>query len=88
MKGIIRVGDRTSGGGYVTSGSSVIKFSGKYIARKGDPVDCPKKGHNNAFISQGHPTMKDHGIPVAFHGYLCSCGCVLISSLTNASSDK
>ncbi|WP_273827930.1 PAAR domain-containing protein [Providencia rettgeri] len=84
MKGIIRVGDKTTGGGHVTSGSSVMIFNGIGVARIGDPVYCPKKGHNNSVIAEGHPTFTDNGTPVAFDGYKCSCGCTLISSLSNA----
>lgn len=86
MKGIIRIGDKTTGGGRVVSGSSHMIFNGIGVARLGDPVDCPKKGHSKAVIVQGHPTFTDNGIPVAFDGYKCSCGCTLISSLSNAST--
>ncbi|EJD6083016.1 PAAR domain-containing protein [Providencia rettgeri] len=84
MKGIIRTGDKTTGGGQVLSGSSLMVFNGIGVARLGDPVYCPKKGHNNVVIAQGHPTFLDNGIPVAFDGHKCSCGCTLISSLPNA----
>lgn len=83
MKGIIRIGDKNTGGGQVLSGSSSMVFNGIGVARLGDPVSCPKKGHNNVVISQGHPTFLDNGLPVAFDGHKCSCGCTLISSLPN-----
>ncbi|WP_074388787.1 PAAR domain-containing protein [Mangrovibacter phragmitis] len=83
MKGIIRVGDKTTGGGIVVSGSNKMKFGGVGVARLNDPVICPIPGHTPSFISEGHLTMKDNGLPVAFHGCKCSCGCSLISSLTN-----
>ena len=86
MKNIIRIGDKTTGGGTVTSGSVVMKFRGIGVARKGDPVDCPIPGHGRTVIAEGHPTFHDHGIPVAFHGHRCACGCVLISSLPEASA--
>jgi len=84
MKGIIRVGDMHTGGGSVLSGSSNMQFAGIGVARQGDPVSCPIPGHGPTVIAQGHPTFKDHGIPVAFNGYLCACGCVLITSLPQA----
>ena len=59
MKGIIRVGDKNTGGGAVLS-------------------------HNPTVIAEGHPTFKDNGVPVAFHGHRCACGCTLISSLPQA----
>ncbi|MFK3663238.1 PAAR domain-containing protein [Scandinavium sp. NPDC088450] len=88
MKGIVRIGDKTSHGGQVLSGSSVMKFAGIGVARKGDPVSCPILGHSPSFISEGHPTMKDNGIAVAFHDNKCTCGCSLISSLGNATTSK
>ena len=45
MKGIIRTGDTHTGGGKVLRGSSNMKFGGIGVARLGDPVSCPIKGH-------------------------------------------
>ena len=86
MIGIIRVGDKTTGGGEVLSGSENIIFGGIPIARIGDPISCPLPGHEPAYISEGHPKMHDQDIGIAFHGYKCSCGCLLISSLASASA--
>ncbi|MGK6327207.1 PAAR domain-containing protein [Erwinia sp. DT-104] len=88
MKGIIRIGDKTTGGGQVEAGSEKMRFQGIGVARINDPVSCPIQGHSPSFIVQGHSTMKDNGIPVAFHGDRCSCGCTLISSLINATTSK
>ncbi|MCC8381951.1 MULTISPECIES: PAAR domain-containing protein [unclassified Xenorhabdus] len=86
MKGIIRIGDKTTHGGAVQEGSGVMKFSGIGVARLGDKVSCPIIGHGITQIIEGHPTFKDNGISVAFHGHKCGCGCTLISSLGNATS--
>ncbi|MGP0016599.1 PAAR domain-containing protein [Pseudomonas sp.] len=86
MKGIIRIGDTTSGGGTVLSGSTAMRFGGIGVARQGDPVNCPKRGHGRTLITEGHPTFRDNGIPVAFQGHRCACGCALISSLPNATA--
>ncbi|MCA4823749.1 MAG: PAAR domain-containing protein [Serratia rubidaea] len=88
MKGIVRIGDKTTGGGQVQSGSEKMVFAGIGVARLNDPVSCPIPGHSPSYITEGHPTMMDNGIPVAFHGYKCSCGCTLISSLTNATASN
>lgn len=88
MKGIIRIGDRTSGGGRVLAGSGRMKFQGIGVARINDPVSCPLTGHSPAYIAEGHPSMTDNGIAVAFHGHRCSCGCTLISSLTIAGASQ
>lgn len=84
MKGIIRIGDTTTGGGTVLSGSTGMRFGGIGVARVGDPVDCP--AHGRTVIAEGHPTFRDNGVPVAFHGHSCACGCVLMSSLPNAAA--
>lgn len=84
MKGIIRIGDTHTGGGIVLSGSLNMKFGGIGVARLGDPVFCPIIGHGQNVIAEGHPTFMDHGVPVAFHGHRCACGCQLISSLPQA----
>jgi uncharacterized Zn-binding protein involved in type VI secretion len=84
MKNIIRIGDKTTGGGTVLSGSLAMKFTGIGVARQGDPVLCPIPDHGCTVIAVGHPAFKDQGIPVAFDGHLCICGCALISSLPEA----
>lgn len=86
MKNIIRIGDKTTSGGTVRSGSTAMIFRGIGAARKGDPVDCPIPGHGRTEIAEGHPTFNDHGIPIAFHGHRCACGCTLISSLSQVSA--
>ncbi|WP_271411949.1 PAAR domain-containing protein [Pseudomonas sp. Q1-7] len=86
MKGIIRVGDKTTGGGTVISGSAVMKFHGIGVARVGDTVSCPIPGHGPTVVAEGHPVFKDHGVPVAFHGHRCACGCVLLTSLPEATA--
>ncbi|WP_312226632.1 PAAR domain-containing protein [Pseudescherichia sp.] len=82
MKGIIRIGDKTTHGGAVQSGSSTMIFAGKGVARKGDSVSCPQ--HGPTTISEGNPDYLDNGIPVAFQDHKCGCGCLLISSLPDA----
>ncbi|MHA7846361.1 PAAR domain-containing protein [Serratia sp. D1N4] len=84
MKGIIRIGDKTTHGGVVKSGSSTMRFGGIGVARLGDPVSC--LAHGKTVISEGHATFCDNGIPVAFHGHRCACGCTLISSLPQATA--
>lgn len=85
MQGIIRIGDKTTHGGAVLSGSATMIFGGIGVARKGDKVSCPQRGHGPTIITEGNPDYLDNGIPVAFHGHKCACGCTLISSLPDAS---
>lgn len=84
MQGIIRIGDFTTGGGVVLAGSTAMKFGGLGVARCGDPVLCPMPGHGLTVIAQGHTSFKDNGLPVAFNGHFCACGCLLISSMPDA----
>lgn len=84
MKGIIRIGDTTTGGGSVLNGSTSMRFGGIGVARQGDPVRCPLPGHGETQIAEGHARFKDNGVPVAFEGHLCCCGCALISSMPHA----
>lgn len=85
MKNIIRIGDKNTSGGVVESGSITMAFGGIGVARVGDPVICPLPGHGRNAVAEGHPVFKDHGIPVAFQGHRCECGCPLISSMPQAS---
>jgi len=84
MKGVIREGDKNSGGGTVLSGSAAKRFNGIVVAREGDPVLCPVPGHGYTVIAEGHPGYRDNGVPVAFEGHRCACGCILLSSLPTA----
>ena len=84
MKGIIRIGDKTTSGGSVLEGSPTMRFHGIGSARVGDKVSCP--AHGPTVVSEGHPVFKDHGVPVAFHGHRCACGCALLTSLPEATA--
>lgn len=80
MRPFIVMGDQTSHGGVVIGSTQTTDTHGKRLARVGDQVTCPKKGHGTTVIVTGDPTMIVDGAPVARHGDLCACGAVLISS--------
>ncbi|HEY4293617.1 PAAR domain-containing protein [Luteibacter sp.] len=80
MKGIIREGDRHSGGGCVLAGSTTRVLAGRGVARLGDPVSCPVHGKNR--IAKVSGRLISDGVEVAVDGDTCACGCRLISSLT------
>lgn len=84
MLPIIRKGDKTTHGGTVQTGSETMLFGGIGVARKGDKVSCPIKGHEPTTITEGNPDFLDNGVPVAFQGHKCGCGCRLKSSLPAA----
>lgn len=82
MNHFIRLGDSTDHGGKVISASDKMRMRGRFVARKGDDVWCPKHPdiQPNRII-EGDPKTTDGGIPVAREGHRATCGCRLISSL-------
>jgi uncharacterized Zn-binding protein involved in type VI secretion len=55
--------------------------SGKAIARVGDKVTCPQKGHGGTtVIAAGDPTCMIDGKPAARHGDTTACGATLLST--------
>jgi len=77
----IIVGDRTDHGGVVIQGAATTDTDGKQIARVGDQVTCPKKGHGGTtVIASGDPTCLIDGQPAARHGDKTACGATLLSS--------
>jgi len=77
----ILLGDKTSHGGVVISASQTSDCDGKGIARVGDQVTCPKKGHGRVtVIATGDPSAIVDGKPAARHGDKTACGATLISS--------
>lgn len=79
-QGVIRVGDSTSHGGKVISGSSDFKALGKPIVCEGDLALCPKcKG---VFPIQCSGSERKHlGREVAYQGDKVACGAKLLSSI-------
>ncbi|NIE66026.1 PAAR domain-containing protein [Burkholderia sp. Ax-1719] len=84
MRGIIRVGDATSHGGRVATGSQVSEVMGRAVARQGDRCICPMQGHQNCVIAEGDSSFIVDGKPVALDGHKTSCGATLISSLSSS----
>ena len=83
----IVLGDAPSHGGTVIEASGMTDTHGKRIARVGDKVTCPKKGHGRTtVIATGDATMLIDGQPAARHGDKTACGATLIAS-QSASTD-
>lgn len=77
----ILVGDTTDHGGTVISGAPASDVQGRQIARVGDQVTCPKKGHGRVTtIVSGDPTCMIDGAPAARHGDKTACGATLIAA--------
>jgi len=83
MKRVIRLGDPTSHGGKVLSAAANFSVMGKGIARVGDTVSCPERGHSTSVIVEGDPNWLIDGKAVALEGHKTSCGATLISTLPN-----
>ncbi len=78
---VIVVGDKTSHGGIVISGTPTTDIDGKPVARVGDKVTCPCRGHGGiTVIVSGDPTCIVNGRAVARHGDKTACGATLLSS--------
>jgi uncharacterized Zn-binding protein involved in type VI secretion len=83
---VIVVGDKTSHGGVVISGTPETTIDGKPVARIGDKVTCPCNGHGGVtVIVSGDPTWIVDGQPVARHGDKAACGATLLSSQVRVS---
>jgi uncharacterized Zn-binding protein involved in type VI secretion len=77
----ILLGDKTSHGGTVITASGSSDCDGKGIARVGDKVSCPRKGHGGVtVIATGDPTAVIDGRPAARHGDVTACGATLLAS--------
>ena len=77
---LIRLGDKTSHGGTVIEASGHTDSGGIPVARVGDKVSCPIRGHGCPPIVSGDATLIIDGSPVARHGDKTGCGAVLIAS--------
>lgn len=73
--GSICVGDKTSCGGKVITGSSFARVNGKAIARVGDKIECKK----NCVIATGDTTKLIGGTAMALHGSQTSGHCTCLS---------
>src|SRR5882724_8121482 len=80
MPAFIILGDKTDHGGEVIEASGVTDTHGRRIARVGDKVSCPKKGHGTTVITTGDSTMIIDGKAAAYHLCSTSCGAKLIAS--------
>lgn len=78
----IVVGDITSSGGRVITGSSFTDIDGKPVSRVNDQATCPL--HKGVFpIVDGDVTMIVDGQPVALHGSSLACGCKVLTTQQN-----
>jgi uncharacterized Zn-binding protein involved in type VI secretion len=82
----IVLGDKTDHGGVVIEAAPTSDAAGKGLARVGDKVTCPQRGHGGmTVIVSGDPTMIIGGRAVARHGDKTACGATLIAGQATAS---
>ncbi|XBS69963.1 PAAR domain-containing protein [Acerihabitans sp. KWT182] len=84
MKEIFPTIDKISCDSTVASVSQIIKIDGFGVGRKGDAVRCLK--HGGTTISAGHATFCPNGLPSAFQGHGCACGCTLVLTLSDVTA--
>ncbi|ERK11936.1 hypothetical protein L580_4207 [Serratia fonticola AU-P3(3)] len=72
-KKVILVGDTTTTGGKVLSGSPLANQS-QAFARKGDPVFCPACKVTGV-IGEGSTLANIAGVEIALEGHKVTCGC-------------
>lgn len=79
---VIRLGDRTSGGGRVVQvRAQTFQVEGRPVATVGDVCTCSLPGHPSApTIVEGDATQRIQGRPIALDGARLSCGCRVLAS--------
>jgi uncharacterized Zn-binding protein involved in type VI secretion len=80
---LIRFGDVTEQDGEAIIASSTVTFDDRPVARMGDEVLCPRHPEiTPKLIGEGDESMMDDNLPIAHPGHRPTCGCQLISSLS------
>jgi len=76
MSGVVRQGDKDSGGGAVTKGVDSVLVNGRPISVDGSPVSGhrPWMEHNNPKTSGGLQSVIANGIPINIIGNPDTCG--------------
>ena len=82
-KSQILVGDRTSHGGVVVSGSPTNTWHGVSVARMKDAVWCPRCSPHLFEIAEGLENCTDAGLPMATEGHRVTCGALLIAETSS-----
>lgn len=89
-KAQIVLGDKTSHGGVVISGSLTSTWSDAKIpiVRMGDKVTCPKCKPHIFEVAEGLPTYTDTNanLPIAVDGHKTTCGAILIAESASANT--
>jgi uncharacterized Zn-binding protein involved in type VI secretion len=79
-RGVIRLNDKTTHGGHVTTASDDFKVLDVPVALEGDKTWCPQCQGTYAILPKDS-TRQHLGKAVAYHGDPTECGATLIASL-------
>ncbi len=74
-----RLGDSTSHGGAIISGSGDVIIDGMPAGRLGDPHACPLPGHTVNVVASGYTNILINGMPAAAISEICACGASIIT---------
>jgi uncharacterized Zn-binding protein involved in type VI secretion len=85
MPKVARLGDMTSHGGVIITGSPKLYDTGPPVARITDLHACPLHGVN--IIVTGSPTMSSDMLPVARIGDMCACGAAIVTGSATTNLD-
>ncbi len=77
---IATVGDLTSHGGKILTGSPTRKLNGKMVARVGDKCSCPTHGSTFILTVVGCGRPKTDGRNTAHSGAITACGAKILIS--------
>ena len=78
-----RLGDTSSHGGTVITGSVTTIVNGRPVARMGDLHVCPIPGHGVTPIVSGSLDTATDGRPNARMGDMAGCGAVIVTGSLN-----
>ena len=78
-----RLGDTSSHGGMIITGSVTTVVNCKPVARMGDLHACPIPGHGVTPIVGGSMNTATDGRPNARMGDMAGCGAVIVSGSLN-----
>ncbi|MCG7405731.1 MULTISPECIES: PAAR domain-containing protein [Caballeronia] len=86
MTSIACVGDATTHGGRIITGSDTMDIKGRGVARMGDLVTCPEHG-TNPIIQCSDMLIDTNGNGVALDGHLTACGSRVLAVESHGSID-
>ena len=78
-----RLGDTSSHGGTIITGSVTTFVNGRPVARMGDLHVCPIPGHGVTSITTGSMNTATDGRPNARLGDIAGCGAMIVTGSMN-----